>query len=781
MAAKRIKILKLYRAALIILMAAALFSSIRPTLGCGPFTARAVFTYAKHPDLPLAQFAAGNLGVLEPSYARSYLVVAYRYFAGAPLDNQEQKAALAVWDSRLKHYWENATEDWTKTWLETVAKVSGDKVPGDKSSEANANQSIEVFRSEDRKDTYLTYLNCPQDAFKNAADTLNKLIAKYGAASAEAKDFAETQRRVFAICSEGKEIPEAANAAASPAIRANRAYQIAAANFYAGNFDAAEKMFNAIAADSSSPWRQIAPYLVARTLIRKATLTAGPGKADQTTIAQAEAQLNKILADKNQSLLRESAKGLLSFARFRSNPAARLNELAAEVMKKNAGASLKQDLTDFTLLLDQFSGDADDSEKEKKFADIPTAARNADLTDWALTFQVNDAEALNHCLEKWEKTGATQWLVASISKIGAVNPKSAGLIEAAAKIKPGSPAFASVAYHSVRLMIEANRKDEARKKLDALLASNAASLPPSSLNLMLALRMKTAINLDEFLKYSLRSPSGVTYDEDGRELPMDADEASDEVKKSPRLRVSWDADAEQALSVMMPLSVLKEAAVSKLLPQHLRRDLAIATWARAALLDDQATALALVPAVETLAPELKQYLEAYASAQDKAEQKFAAVYLMLKFPGVKPNVDASMGRETKLGEIDSYRDNWWCDYAQVFSSANESAAASAKSKTKFSPPDFLTAAQTSAASNEWKQLAALGTAPNYLCAQAVKWAALKPDDPRAPEALHLAVRATRYGCANKQTGAFSKQAYDTLHRKYPKSEWAQKTKYWFKD
>jgi hypothetical protein len=46
--------------------------------------------------------------------------------------------------------------------------------------------------------------------------------------------------------------------------------------------------------------------------------------------------------------------------------------------------------------------------------------------------------------------------------------------------------------------------------------------------------------------------------------------------------------------------------------------------------------------------------------------------------------------------------------------------------------------------------------------------------------LHLAVRSTRYGCANDQTGAMSKQAYDLLHRKYPKSEWAQKTKYWFK-
>ena len=760
-----------WRAAIVIVIAAALVSSTRPTLGCGPFTARAVFTYAKHPDIPLAPFAAGNLGVLAPTYARSYLVVAYRYFAGAGLDKEEQKGALAVWDSRLKHYWENTTEDWSKAWLEALGKVPG----------ADAKPGLDAYRSEDRKDTYITYLNCPADAFKNAAETLNKLIAKYGASSAEAKDFAATQGRVFAICSEGKEVPEAASPAASPVIKANRAYQIAAANFYAGNFDAAEKMFGAIAADSSSPWRQVAPYLVARTLIRKATLTTGAGKVDEAALAQAQSQLKNILADKNQSALRQSARGLLGFVRFRLAPEERLNELAEELMKKNVGAGFNQDLTDYTLLLDKFVGDTEDSEKERKFADLPRVGRDRDLTDWVLTFQVNGADALNHSLDKWEKTAATQWLVASISKISADNPKAAPLLEAAAKIKPGSPAFASVAYHGLRLMIESNRKDEARKRLDALLASTGPSLPPSALNQMLALRMKVATTLDEFLKYSVRAPSGVTFDEDGRELPMDTEEAGDEVKKSPRLRLSWDADAEKALSVMMPLSVLKNAALSNTLPAHLRRDLALATWARAAMLDDDATALALAQAVESLAPELKPYLDVYAAAQDKAEKKFAAVYLMLKYPGVRPSVDASMGRTTELGKIDDYRDNWWCAYGQVFSADTGSATAKPQSEDKVSPPDFLTAAQRSEASAEWKRLTALGTAPNYLSVQAVKWANLKPDDPRAPEALHLAVRATRFGCTDKQTGTFSKQAYDTLHRKYPKSEWAQKTKYWFKD
>jgi hypothetical protein len=49
-----------------------------------------------------------------------------------------------------------------------------------------------------------------------------------------------------------------------------------------------------------------------------------------------------------------------------------------------------------------------------------------------------------------------------------------------------------------------------------------------------------------------------------------------------------------------------------------------------------------------------------------------------------------------------------------------------------------------------------------------------------PEALHLAVKSTRYGCTDKETGRWSKAAFDLLRRKYPNSTWAKQTPYWFK-
>ena len=94
---------------------------------------------------------------------------------------------------------------------------------------------------------------------------------------------------------------------------------------------------------------------------------------------------------------------------------------------------------------------------------------------------------------------------------------------------------------------------------------------------------------------------------------------------------------------------------------------------------------------------------------------------------------------------------------------------------------FLSAAEKAAAEREWTTLDSVGAGPNYIVDQVIKWANANPNDPRVPEALHLAVTTTRYGCGDKETGRWSKAAFDLLHRKYPNTTWAKKTPYWFKD
>jgi hypothetical protein len=94
-------------------------------------------------------------------------------------------------------------------------------------------------------------------------------------------------------------------------------------------------------------------------------------------------------------------------------------------------------------------------------------------------------------------------------------------------------------------------------------------------------------------------------------------------------------------------------------------------------------------------------------------------------------------------------------------------------------PWWLTDPERSEARSQWQKLSAIGTAPNYLTGEVLAYAEHHPEDPLVPQALHLAVRSTRFGCTNIETTKLSKAAFDFLHEHYPQSEWSAKTKYYY--
>jgi hypothetical protein len=131
-------------------------------------------------------------------------------------------------------------------------------------------------------------------------------------------------------------------------MQADRAYQIAAAEFYAGQFDAASADFLRIAADRSSPWHGIAPYLAARALIRKATPWTMPRAAPA-----AQEQLRKVLADPDAAAWHESARGLSRYLRARTEPGAGDRDLAHAVATEKTGVAGA--MNDYRIMLDQYS------------------------------------------------------------------------------------------------------------------------------------------------------------------------------------------------------------------------------------------------------------------------------------------------------------------------------------------------------------------------------------------------------------------------------------------
>src|SRR6202043_1734853 len=120
--------------------------------------------------------------------------------------------------------------------------------------------------------------------------------------------------------------------------------------------------------------------------------------------------------------------------------------------------------------------------------------------------------------------------------------------------------------------------------LDKLLVADRAAIPPSSLNLFRAERMKVAAPWDEFLPYAPRTPVGTAHEfvqYTGEARP----DAEDEGFPPPAtIRPVFDVDAARILNEQTPLSLLLDAAGRETLPGPARREIAIAGWVRAVLL-----------------------------------------------------------------------------------------------------------------------------------------------------------------------------------------------------
>lgn len=733
----------------------------QPAQACGPFFTDAIFVFQKHPDHPLEKFARGNVGVLQPTYARSYLVAAYRNLVGETLSDAEVKGLTGLWDDRLNNNWDESYEDWLKKWKEARAKVPGISAPPD----------ISVYRDREKPHEYESFLNCQADAFQNAVATLNERTNAWGADNAAVRDWITAQDIVFKNCRTGQEIPPAASGQ-NALLRADRAYQIAAANFYATKFDDAVKSFDAIADDGSSPWRTSAPYLAARALLRKGSLAAEPEQG-KPALADAEKRLKSIVDDDRLAKSHHAASRLLNLTRLRLRPEETVRNLAQTISKKGAAADFKQSVWDYTVLLDKWILDNEDG--VVKSESVPAAVRSDDLTDWMVTFQDESDAATAHAIEQWQKKQNLPWLVAAIAKADGQSAKANDLISAAARVEPTSPAAPSLIFNRARLLTAMNRGDEARALLDQTLAGDRTRLTRSGANLLLSERMMLARNLNEFLRAAQREAAGFSDNSDERERPMEDKEAAEFTRGA---KVFFDADAATVFNKLMPVALWADAARSDLLPANLHRNVAQASFMRAALTDRAAVANQTATTLAAAYPETKELLTAYQRATTPDARRFTAVFIALKFPGLRPFVTAGVGRGTNISEMDSYRDNWWCaeppsPFGGYYAEGSDSK------KPQLRTPDFLKVSQAEAG-REVAALQSLGPAPNYLAQAVINWATKNPTDGRVPEALHLAVKSTRYGCTDKETGRWSKAAFDLLRRKYPNSTWAKQTPYWFK-
>jgi hypothetical protein len=717
--------MKTIRLAMLALLAAVLLSP-QDAVTCGPFFPEYEFA-PLHGPIDRAEYVSGHLGVLRPHFYREPLLIAYRHLAGVRW-TADEIAGLSPPAEVPAVVPTKPTA--VERWLAARARVPG----------AAKLDYITQERDLAGPDQFQMFPNCLDDAFTSATATLAERERRWGR-SAQVTEWLRGQDRVFENCS-GKTpvIPAALPAGADKLLAADRQYQSAAAEFYALQFPEAERDFAAVAANGDSPWRGSGAYLATRALIREGTLLKRPEK-----LREAQSKLATLRSDPHW---RDSARGLEDFVAAALDPKAALIQLGAEWAKPGIPNRIDRVLTDYTHIAD------------REGVELPTA--ESEVADWIVSFQTG--KSLDHIIDRWRKGGGDQWLVAALAWADPNNAAVPDAVAAARRLAPTSPAWATATYYGIRLQIQRGETDAARDWADAALATKQTV---GVENLLRAERLRLVRDWDEFLRYAVRKPAGMTSFESGDDPP------------DPSAGPALDLDFTTPMNRAVPLSDWTRAAQAAALPRSRQEDIAQAGWVRAVLLGDAATARTLGARLRDLRQPAAAAMTDYLAHPDS----FTAAFWMLRLPGLSPILRSGVGRQSELNKIDSFRDNWWridTIPGQLETDRNHEPLHDLYPPGEIGPREFLPATDRSAGEAQYKRLtASAATGVNYLCGIAIEFAKSHPQDPRVPEALHLAVRATRYGITDDASHAFSKQAFEILHRRYPNSEWAKNTKYYY--
>jgi hypothetical protein len=467
--------------------------------------------------------------------------------------------------------------------------------------------------------------------------------------------------------------------------------------------------------------------------------------------------LRATLARPDLESLHASANGLLAFIAARQQRHARIAALAATL--SNAEAVTAQDLVDYRWLLNRSVGDTVDYE----YAGIENREQllQDPMTDWIATLQASGEGAFAHALTRWQQSRSALWLVPVLWKIPASHPQANAALEQAATIERASPAFATVAFLRARLLLARGDRTAARRLLEQV--KQATGLGIETTNLFNALRVRAAETFDELI------------------------ETAERTMVEPGLPPTLDEDSARLFSHRLPLSRLIEAAAWRRLDAPIRRRLAGAALARAIVLRDEAAGVAAAQLLLDLAPSMRADLDVYLRAAG-AERHRVGILLLLRTSGLSayvagldgPQLEDTAG-ELPRREVGHSRQNWWCVTNGRLAPPTRFPHASELDRliapdSMTRPLPFLSDAEGVTARQQQDALVDAGSPQGYLAEEAVKWAQAAPTDLRAAEALALAVQGGRWSCG---VSASSRRAFQTLHRLFPKSEWARRTRYWY--
>ena len=695
----------------------------------------------------------GRLGILRPTFDDNRLFAAYRQMMGGTFtDAQAQQLLARCCDAP------GANDDVT-TWNDARKRVLGPSPPDTNTAPRDRPPDISALD-----------VSCFPNAYRNAAATLLQRIKDHGATDPSVREWTTGEDAVVVNCQADAPLP--AEVPSAPAwLKADRAYQIATAYFYRLDYARAATLYATVGQDASSPWHKLARYLSARAAVHAAIVAKTPD-----SIADATAAIARVAADPELAEYHADAPRLASMLAFGTRPQQRAHELATSLLAANLPATLAVDLHDL----------ADLERTGKRYTDVGAWIYDINALNGDNGRQNADVKA--DLLARWHGSQALPWLVAAMMFLAPHDPDTAEAVMASQAIDANSPAYYTLAWNRVRLLIGQGNVNEARAELDRLLA--VASLPEGVGNLMRYQRLKLARDVGEFTRFAVRTGEFVMYLYDPR-TKLDA-------MPLPLPPTKWDSytatvvswrtelfqkqppyfatDAAYDMSSFMPLPMMAEVVLAPGLPANIKRDIGLAVWTRAVLLDDADTAKAMADVVAPFFPQYADSWKSYRGATSADTKKVEAALLLLKLPAARPYPDSGLGYMYKRDVIGRFGPRWWASgdtpFASVDDHGNPLLCSDCAIPLPLIAPPFITDRDKADAKADNERLSKLPGAPAFLGSIIIAWAKEHLSDPRVPEALHNVVRATEYGDQDSDT---SKAAYELLHSHFPKNIWTTKT------
>lgn len=725
------------RTSLLVSLLLAVVLAATPAEACGPYPFDTRFWFDHRSGVAEHRVIRGELGVFEPGYDSAWIFAAWRQMAGSGLleADREKLVWLLTPDDNAQR------QPGTQAWDEAREEVMGEGIGW-------LDTTREQTSLDDGQRTWLWFDNCLADGFETAAETLRARANEYGSEDPAVRKWIRGQDAVFENCSDGVVDPEPASPDWPEWLQKDRAYQRAAAALYSERYDEAAKLFADIAADADSPWRSVSGYLVGRALARA-------GRHDE-----AIERYRAVLDDPSAAEFHASARGLIDHLRFRHEPDALRTDVVARLSASPLPETVSQDLIDFRRLA-RGSDSEDDADP---------------LTDWFRSVKGWNSPA--EVVERWraERDGphGAAWRWAALLRAHAAEvvfddgreyealPRQAiDELLAAETFGPGDTGAVSEAYHRARLLLDVGRADEAIPILESAVQGEVGSVATAETNLFLAQRLRAARSLDEMVRFGQMYPTEVGWNYDDNE-PLASGEEIPTWNGGPL----WHLTAATTMNGLTPSAMSALVTPESVADELLRAETLRVAWTRAVALEDAAAVVELAGRLMEIDTSLAPQLEPLLSAPG-VERAFLASLVILRHPGLHPDLHWGVSRPVGVDELDVYYSDWWCPGDSF----------------DLPEPADLAAVGAATAGNldALDRLGKLPSAPIWLGRRVLDFADAHPDDSRVPEALHRVVRATRHGCDwnTDGFGEVSKAAFQRLHQRYPQSPWTEKTSYWF--